>query len=121
MHPCRLGCTFPVQRVISLSSRTRITSYGLAEAANTCVTHMSATIGRPGSGASRSPRSGLRRERGGSCCAAAWPREARGGAGAEEMGGPGTGGHGRLSRGCGLPVCNAQQYHTLWSPPVATR
>ena len=83
-----LAVLVPFKRVISLSSRTRITSYGLAEASNTCVTHMSATTRRPGSSASRSPRSGSRRERGGSCCAAAWPREARGWAGAGEMGGP---------------------------------
>ena len=46
----------------------------IAKAANGCFTHMSATIGRPGSSASRSPRSVSRRERGGSCGAAAWPR-----------------------------------------------
>ena len=39
-----------------------------AEAANGCVTHMSATIGWPGSSANKSSRSGSRRERGGS-----WP------------------------------------------------
>ena len=59
-----------------------------AEAANGCVTHMSATTGRPGSSASRSPRSGSRQERGGSGCAAALTRAAGGWAGAEGTGGP---------------------------------
>ena len=61
----------------------------MAEAANGGVIQLSATIGQPGSSATRSPHPGSRRERGGSCCAAAWPH-ATGGcswAGAEGTGG----------------------------------
>ena len=59
-----------------------------AEAANGCVTHMSAGIGRLGRNASKSPRSGLRRERRGNCCAASWPRSSHARVGAEGTGGP---------------------------------
>ena len=68
----------PVSRAAALTAVT----------ANGCVTHMSATIGRQESSASKSPRSGSHRERGGSCCAGAWPSAARGWAGAEGTGGP---------------------------------
>ena len=83
LYLSRLSKSFPLA-VAPVSRAAALT----AEAANGCVTHMSATIGRPGSSASRSPRSGSRREREGSCCAAAWPRAAHGRAGAEGLGGP---------------------------------
>ena len=76
LYLSRLRESFPL--AVALVSRAAALT---AKAANGCVTHMSATIGRPGSSASRSPRSGSRRERGGSCCAAAWPRAPRGWAG----------------------------------------
>ena len=69
----RLIKSFPLA-VTPVSQAAALT----AEAANGSVTHMSATIGRPGSSGSKSPRSGSRRERGGTCCAAAWPHAARG-------------------------------------------
>ena len=64
LYLSRLWESFPLA-VAPVSRAAALT----AQAANGCVTHMSATIGRPGSSASRSPRSGSRRERGGSCCA----------------------------------------------------
>ena len=83
LYLSRLSESFPLV-VAPVSQAAALT----AEAANGCVTHMCTTIGRPGSSASRSPRFGSRRERGGSCCAAAWPRTARRWAGAEGAGGP---------------------------------
>ena len=72
LYLSRLSVSFPLA-VAPVSQAAALT----AEAVNGCVTHMSATTGRPGSSASKSLRSGSRRERGGSCSAAAWPRPAR--------------------------------------------
>ena len=83
LYLSRLSESFPLA-VAPVSRAAALT----AEAANRCFTHMSATIRRPGSSASRSPRSGSRQERGGSGCAAAWTRAAGGWAVAEGMGGP---------------------------------
>ena len=52
LYLCRLGESFPLA-VAPVSRAAALT----AEAANGCVTHISATIGRPVSGTSKSPRS----------------------------------------------------------------
>ena len=73
LYLSRFSESFPLA-VAPISRAAALT----AEAANGCVTHMSATIGRPGSSVSKSPLAESRWERGGSCCAAAWPRAACG-------------------------------------------
>ena len=79
MHPRRCGCTFPVHASLPLSSRTCITSCGLHRGGRKRVRDSYVCDERTaGSSASKTSRSGTRWERGRSCCAAAWPRAARG-------------------------------------------
>ena len=96
----------PSKRLLSLSSRTCITSCGLDSGGRQWGRHTYVCrIGRPGSSASKSLRSGLRRGREGSCCVTVWPQAACGCADVDRDGRAGApGGHGRLVVAVAVPA-----------------